>query len=232
MKSRNNPGAAPPTTNGDGAGNTGVRVIVADDHPVYREGLLRIFTERAEFDLVSEVGDGAEAVAEIRRLRPAVAIVDLQLPDMDGIAVVEAVEREGLPTKVIIVSAYEDSATVYRAIAAGAQAYLPKVSSGATLCETVLAVARGETVIPPALQAGLASEIRSRRDRGSEPVLTPREIEVLRLTADGLSAPEIAERLFVGVTTVKTHLQHIYEKLEVSDRAAAVAQAHRRGLLN
>lgn len=210
---------------------TGVQVIVADDHPVYREGLARVFECRPEFELVSEFGDGAEALVGIRQLRPAVAVVDLQLPGMDGIALVEAVEREGLATKVVIISAYEDGATVYRAIAAGAQAHLPKVSSVVTLCDTVLAVARGETVIPPALQAELVSEMRSRRSRGSQPALTPREIEVLRLTADGLSAPEIAEHLFLGITTVKTHLQHVYEKLEVSDRAAAVAQAHRRGLL-
>jgi two-component system, NarL family, nitrate/nitrite response regulator NarL len=208
-----------------------VRVIVADDHPLYREGIVGVFAQRPECELVAAVGDGAQALAEIRRLEPDVALIDLRLPDMDGITIVDAVRREGLSTKVIIVSAYEDSSTVYRAIGCGARAYLPKVASGTTLCETVLAVARGETVIPPEIQAGLASEIRSRRSRGDEPVLTPREIEVLQLAADGLSAPEMAERLFLSATTVKTHLQHVYEKLEVSDRAAAVAQAIRRGLL-
>lgn len=208
-----------------------VRVLVADDHPVYREGIVRVFERRPEFELVAEVGDGAAALDEIRRLVPHVAIVDLRLPSVDGIAVLDAVEREHLATKVIIVSAYEDSATVYRAISRGARGYLPKVCSGESLCDSVLIVSRGETIIPPALQAGLASEIRSRRDREDGPVLTPREIEVLRLAADGLSAPEIAVRLFLSVTTVKTHLQHVYEKLEVSDRAAAVATALRRGML-
>jgi two-component system nitrate/nitrite response regulator NarL len=212
-------------------GRSRVQVLVADDHPVYREGIVRVFAQRPEFELVAAVGDGAEALDHIRRLQPDVAIIDLRLPDMDGIAVVDALAREGLPTRVVIVSAYEDSATVYRAIASGAMAYLQKACSGDTLAETVLAVARGETVIPPALQSGLASEIRSRRDRAVLPTLTQREVEVLRLTAEGLSAPEIAAQLFVGVTTVKTHLQHVYEKLEVSDRAAAVAQAIRRGLL-
>jgi two-component system nitrate/nitrite response regulator NarL len=208
-----------------------LRVLVADDHPVYREGIARALADRPCMELVAEVGDGAEALAEIRRLVPTVAIVDLQLPSMDGVAILEAIGQERLATRVVIVSAYEDSAVVYRALAAGAKAYLTKLSSASSLCDTVQAVARGETIIPPALHSGLADEIRSRRDRTGDLALTARELEVLELIAEGLSAPEIAERLFLGVTTVKTHLQHIYEKFGVSDRAAAVAQAHRRGVL-
>ena len=158
-------------------------------------------------------------------------MLDLRLPGLDGVSAVAALEREGSSTKVVILSAFEDSATVYRAIALGARAYLQKVISGETLCRTILAVARGETVIPPALQGGLASEIRARRERADDLLLTKRELEILRLAAEGLSAPEIADRLVVSVTTVKTHLQHVYAKLEVSDRTAAVAQAMRRGLL-
>lgn len=208
-----------------------VRVLIADDHPVYRDGIARVLSQRPEFELVSQVGLGAEAAEEIRRLVPDVALIDLQLPDIDGVSVVDTVVREGLPTRVVIVSAYEDNATIYRALAFGAQAYLPKVSSGEAICDALLAVAAGETVIPPAVQAGLAQEIRSRRDRSEDPVLTQREIEVLRLAAEGLTASQIAERLFVGVPTVKTHLQHVYEKLQVPDRASAVAQAIRRGIL-
>jgi two-component system nitrate/nitrite response regulator NarL len=209
-------------------------VLIADDHPVYREGIMRVFEQRPEFEVVGGVGNGVHALTEIRRLAPDVAVVDLLLPDVDGIAIVEAVAREGLRSRVMIVSAYEDSATVHRALARGARAYLPKVCSGAVLCETVLAVARGGTVIPRSVhsvQSGRAGEIRARRHQEDGPGLTPRELEVLRLISDGLSAPEIAERLFVSVTTVRTHLKHVYEKLEVSDRAAAVAQGLRRGLL-
>jgi two-component system nitrate/nitrite response regulator NarL len=208
-----------------------VRVLVVDDHPVYRHGMASLIALRPEFELIGEVGDGRQALEEIRRLTPDVAVVDLRLPDLDGIEVVESLEREGLPTRVVILSAYEESHIVYRAIASGARAYLPKVCSGETLCGTMMAVARGETVIPPSLQSGLAGEIRARRERAGDPILTPRELEILRMAAQGLSAPEIAKRLVVSVTTVKTHLQHIYAKLEVSDRAAAVAQALRRGLL-
>jgi two-component system nitrate/nitrite response regulator NarL len=208
-----------------------VRVLVADDHPVYREGLARVIARHPEFDLVGDVGGGREALQEIRRLTPDVAVVDLRLPDLDGISIVESVVRDGSPARVVILSAYEESATVYRAIASGARAYLLKVCSGEVLCGTILAVARGETVIPASLQSGLASEIRARREQRDDPMLTVRELEILRLAADGFSAPEIASRLVISVTTVKTHLQHVYAKLEVSDRAAAVATALRRGLL-
>lgn len=207
-----------------------VRVLIADDHPLYRDGTAKVL-RRAGFDLVGEAGDGDEALEEMRRTQPDVAVLDLMLPKRDAIAVLEAVEEEGLPTKVMIVSAYEESAMVYRAIAAGARAYLLKLVKGETLCEAVLAVDRGETVIPPRLQGALANELRSRRRHPDEPPLTARELEILRLAADGRSTREIAEELFLSVGTVKTHLQHIYEKLEVPDRVAAVAKVMRRGWL-
>jgi two-component system, NarL family, nitrate/nitrite response regulator NarL len=208
-----------------------VTVVVADDHPVYREGLARAIDAYGTLHVVGQAADGATTLAAVRSLRPAVAVVDFKLPDMDGIEVLSAAAREAAPTAFVIVSAFDDMATVYRAIEAGARAYLPKVSPASELCDAILSVSRGHTVIPPSMQTGLALEIR-RRQQASEPVLTPREREILALTAEGLSAPEIAERLFVGVTTVKSHLQHVYTKLHVSDRAAAVSQAHRLGLLS
>jgi two-component system, NarL family, nitrate/nitrite response regulator NarL len=198
----------------------GVSLLIADDHPVYRSGLAEILRGRPELEVVGEAGDGATALAEIRRLAPDIAVVDLQLPDTDGISVAEAVAREGLATRVVILSAYEDRDVVQRAFAAGARAYLPKICSAERLCDTLLAVARGQTVLP-----GLPAA-------AAQVMLTARETEVLRLTADGRSAPEIAATLAVSAATVKTHLQHVYEKLGVSDRAAAVAQAIRRGLLD
>ncbi|MFI6353593.1 response regulator [Streptomyces sp. NPDC050743] len=208
-----------------------VTVIVADDHPIYREGLARAMEAYGGLSVVGQAADGSGALAMVRSLRPAVAVVDLKLPDMDGIDVLSTAAREAVLTHFVIVSAFDDSSTVYRAIEAGARAYLPKVSPASELCEAILSVARGHTVIPSSMQTGLAAEIR-RRQHASEPVLTPREAEVLALTAEGFSAPEIADRLFVGVTTVKSHLQHVYGKLNVSDRAAAVARAHKLGLLS
>jgi two-component system nitrate/nitrite response regulator NarL len=121
---------------------------------------------------------------------------------------------------------------VYRSIASGARAYLVKTARASAIGDAVLAVARGQSVFPPEVQTGLASEIRMRRELADRPLLSPRELDVLRLAADGLSAGEIATELHLSAATVKSHLQRVYEKLEVSDRAAAVAQAMRRGLLD
>jgi two-component system nitrate/nitrite response regulator NarL len=208
-----------------------VRVVVADDHPVYRKGAAGLIDGCPELEVVGEAGSGQEALDGIRDLAPDVAVIDLGLPDFDGIALLGMLEREGSPTRVVIVSASEDGPTIYRAFAHGARAYIPKVSSGDLLCTTLVRVATGESAIAPSIQSALTREIRARRDRSDEPLLTARELEILRMCADGLSSPEIAEALFVSVPTVKTHLQHVYAKLEVSDRAAAVAQALRRGLL-
>lgn len=207
------------------------RVLVADDHPVYLDGLARLFEQHPSIELVGVATDGAHALKDLRRTVPDVAVLDLRLPGLDGIAIIEALERDGMPTRGIIISAFEDSATVYRAIAAGARAYLLKVVSGETVCDTVLAVAGGATVIPPDLQTGFAEELRRRHAEPEGAKLTARELDVLRLAADGLSIKDIAAELFVGVTTVKTHLQHVYDKLGVSDRGAAVAAGMRRGLL-
>jgi two-component system nitrate/nitrite response regulator NarL len=198
-----------------------VGVLIADDHPVYRRGLAEVLRARPEFEVVGEAEDGETALAEIRRLVPDVAVVDLKLRNMDGIVVAEAIQREGLATRVVILSAYEDGAVVRRAFAAGVRAYLPKVGSAGKLCNTLLAVARGQTFVPPGVP-----------DVVAHAVLTARETEILRLIADGRSAPEIAEALALSAATVRTHRQHVYEKLGVSDRAAAVAQAIRAGLLD
>ena len=196
-------------------------VVIADDHPVYRRGLAEALRACPELEVVGEAEDGAGALAELRRLAPDVAVVDLQLPDMDGIAVAETAGREGLATRVVILSARQERVLVERALAAGVCAYLPKVGPATHLCDTLLAVARGH------LPAGT----RAAADVAGRPALTRRELEVLRLTADGRSAPEIAQALALSTATVKTHLQHVYEKLGVSERAAAVAQAIRLGLL-
>ena len=216
---------------GPGTAARSVRVVIADDHPLYRQGAAGLIASCPELDLVGEAGSGQEAVDAIRALTPDVAVVDLGLPDFDGITVLGMLEREGSPTRVVIVSASEDGATIHRAFAHGARAWVPKVAAAGVLCETLLTVARGESVILPSIQSALTRELRARRERSDEPLLTARELEILRMCADGLSSPDIAAALFVSLPTVKTHLQHVYAKLEVSDRAAAVAQAMRRGML-
>jgi two-component system nitrate/nitrite response regulator NarL len=207
-----------------------IRVVVADDHPVYREGIVRAVKERPELELVAEVGNGREALARIEELRPDVAVLDMRLPGLDGRQLLNAIERETVPTRVLFVSAYLDSEIVYAAIGGGARGYLSKEATRQQICDAVTAVARGDTVLAPEVHRGLAREIQL-RSTDDRPVLTSREREILSLTAEGLSGPEIGRRLFLSPATVKTHLQHLYGKLGVSDRAAAVAEAMRRGLL-
>ncbi|MEO9173879.1 MAG: response regulator transcription factor [Gaiellales bacterium] len=205
-----------------------VRVFIADDHPVFREGLVRAVSARAEMELAGEAVDGRAALDAIQAVPPEVALVDLRLPVLDGIAIVRAVVRDALPTRVVILSAYDDAELVWAALEAGAAGYLTKDARREEITDGVLAAARGETVLAPSLAGALAGEVRR---RAGTPILTSREREALDGLARGLSAPAIARELVLSTATVKTHLQHLYEKLGVSDRAAAVAEAMRRGLL-
>jgi two-component system nitrate/nitrite response regulator NarL len=207
-----------------------VRVLVADDHPLYRDGVVRALSASGQVEVVGEVGDGREALSEIQKKTPDVALLDYKLPSLDGVAIAHAITRDGLPTKVLLLSAFTESGLVYEALQTGAAGYLPKEARREQIVDSVLACARGETVVPSELAAGLVSEIRLRASHDA-PTLTDREREILRLIADGKSLPQIAKELYLGVTTVKTHVQHLYEKLGVSDRAAAVAEAMRRRLI-
>jgi two-component system nitrate/nitrite response regulator NarL len=207
-----------------------VSVYVGEDHPIYLEGLVRALRQRPEFEVLGSSTDGRRALEEIRRLAPDVAVLDENMPGLLGNEVMQAISRDGLATRVLMLSASVDSAVVFRAIANGVSAYLTKDSDRAAICDAVAAVARGQTVLAPEAQAGLAGEVRL-REHDSRPALSPREHEILERTASGSSAPDIARELHISTATVKTHLRNIYEKLGVSERAAAVAEAMRRGLL-
>ena len=205
-------------------------VVVGDDHPMYREGVVRAMKETGRIDVVAEVGDGRAALDAIREHQPAVALLDLRMPGLDGLAVVTAVVRDDLPTRVLLLSATEDPATVYEALAAGAAGYLTKESDRDEIIAAVIKCARGEGYLPTHIAGGLATEVRQRA-RGEATLLSPREGEIITLIAEGLSVPDIAARLHLAPTTVRTHVQNLYAKLGVSDRAAAVAEAMRRRLV-
>jgi two-component system nitrate/nitrite response regulator NarL len=207
-----------------------VRVLVADDHPLFREAIVRTVRERPDLELVGEAADGRAALTAIRELRPDVAVIDLKMPELDGLQVVAAVKRDALPTRIVLLSAFLDGAIVFQAVAAGAAAYLSKEADRSEIGDAVAAVARGETVLSREAQAGIAAEVRQRGTQ-ERPLLTPREREVLGHVAAGRGAPEIARLIHLSPATVKGHLQSLYEKLGVSDRAAAVAEAMRRDLL-
>lgn len=207
-----------------------IRVYLADDHPIYRQGLVDAIKGRPDLELVGEAADGRTALNEIRELQPDVSVIDLAMPELSGFEVLNAVQRDGVDTKVVVLSANTESEAVFRAVAEGAVAYIPKEADREEVCDAIAAASRGDVVLSSEIQAGLANEIRLRGKEERTP-LTPRESDVLKLTAEGLSAPEIGFQLHISAATVKTHMQSAYEKLGVSDRAAAVAAAMRQGLL-
>ena len=207
-----------------------MRVVVADDHPFFRDGVTRGLVQSGRIEVVAEAGDGRAALDAIRREAPEVALVDYEMPDIDGLGVVRAVVRDGLATRVLLLSAHTESGVVFQALQEGAAGYLAKDARRTEIVEAVVDVARGRTVVPAELAAGLAGEIRMRAQTQG-PALSERERQVLQAFAKGMSVPQVAAELFLGVSTVKTHTQRLYEKLGVSDRAAAVAEGMRRGLL-
>jgi two-component system, NarL family, nitrate/nitrite response regulator NarL len=208
-----------------------VRVVVGDDHPMFREGVVRALVSSGEIDVVAEAEDGLQALELIRTHQPQVALLDYRMPGMDGAEVAAAVTRDALTTRVLLVSAHDESAIVYKALQEGAAGFLPKESTRSELVAAVLRCAKGKDVLAPELAAGLAAEIR-RRNEPDVPALSPREREVLKLIAGGSSIPAMAKELFLAPSTVKTHVQRLYEKLGVNDRGAAVAEAMRRKLLD
>lgn len=207
-----------------------IKVVVADDHPLFRSAIVRTLGDHPALVVAGEASDGDQAVAAVRELDPDVALVDLRMPSRDGFAVLRAVQEIGLATPVVFLSASSDSATVHEALAAGAAGFISKDTEAGPLCDAVLAATRGEVTVSPSLQAGVFAEIASRHDP-APPLLSSRELEVLQLAARGASGTGIGQRLYISPATVKTHMQRIFEKLAVSDRTAAVAEALRRGLI-
>jgi two-component system, NarL family, nitrate/nitrite response regulator NarL len=212
-------------------GQRRITVVGADDHPLFREALERAVRQRPELEFVGAAGDGRAALAAIREFAPDVAVLDLRMPELDGLQILNAATRDRLPTRVLVLSASGDSELVYRALQGGAAGYFLKEADRDAILDAISAVGRGRTAIDPELQAGVFDQVRLRGAGEERPILTAREREVLALMAGGISGPQIAERLIVALPTVKTHQARIYEKLGVSERAAAVAQAMRRGLL-
>jgi two-component system nitrate/nitrite response regulator NarL len=179
---------------------------------------------------VAQAGNGTDALKAIGAEEPDVAVIDGTLTGLSGEQVLNAVARDSFHTRVVLIAARPDPGQVYAALADGAAGYLTKSADAREICDAITAVARGSTVLAAELQAGVAREIRLRAPR-ERPFMSERERETLTLIAEGLSAPQIGQVLHLSTATVKTHLQHIYEKLGVSERAAAVAEAMRRGLL-
>ncbi|MEV4076049.1 response regulator [Nonomuraea fuscirosea] len=204
-----------------------VRLLIADDHPVVRDGIRGMFTGDPGFEVLGEAGDGAQAVDLARVLDPDVILMDLRMPRMDGVSAIKELARLGVRARVLVLTTYDTDKDVLPAVEAGATGYLLKDTSRDELVRAVRAAARGEAVLSPSVATRLLGQVRAPADP-----LSARELEVLRLIADGATNREAAARLFISEATVKSHVLHIYAKLGVNDRAAAVAVAFRRGLLS
>ena len=211
----------------------GIRVMVVDDHPMWREGVERDLAE-AGFTVVASAGNGADALARFPASRPDVVVLDLQIPEPNGVAVTSAMVQSDPAVKVLILSASGEQADVLEAVKAGAIGYLVKSASKSELIDAVARVAVGDTVFTPGLAALVLGEYR-RLNEEPEPTkeesrLTERETEVLRLVAKGLSYKDIAERLFISHRTVQNHVQNTLRKLQLHNRVHLVRYAMEQGL--
>ena len=204
-----------------------IRVMIVDDHPVVRNGLIGMFAGDTDFEVVGEASDGAEAVRRARAIAPDVILMDLRMPEMDGVSAIAALTAADVPARVLVLTTYDTDSDVLAAIEAGATGYLLKDAPPNDLFKAVRAAAGGETVLSPTVATRVVGQMRA---PAQEPI-SQRELEVLELVAQGTSNRDAAARLFISEATVKTHLVHIYAKLGVNDRAAAVAEAFNRGLL-
>ena len=207
----------------------GIRILVADDHPMLREGLVAVLSTQPDFEIVGEAADGAEVVRLAEALRPDVILLDLEMPDVDGVAALEGLRDAVSAARAIVFTAYDTDERILRSLRAGARGYLLKGASRQEIFDAVRTVHAGGSLLEPGVTTRLLDHVREGGEQ-TEP-LTPRELEVLALISEGLHNSEIAGRLFVTERTVKFHVSSILAKLGADNRTEAVALAARRGLI-
>jgi DNA-binding NarL/FixJ family response regulator len=201
-----------------------IRVLIADDHTIVREGLVSLLRRKSDMMVVAEASHGREAIELWKKHRPDVTLLDLRMPELDGVSAIKEIRQLDETAAIIVLTTFDGDEDIYRAIRAGAKAYLLKDTARDALVECVRRVYAGETYLPPLLAAKLA-------ERVSGETLSAREIEVLQRIAAGKSNKEIGAELFISEGTVKTHVKSIFAKLDVVSRTEAVAVATRRGLI-
>jgi len=205
-----------------------IRLLIVDDHPIVRDGLQGVLQSQPDIEVVGEAADGEAAVQMANSLSPDIVLMDLRMPVMDGVTALREIRTRNPQCQVLVLTTYDSDADILPAIEAGASGYLLKDSTREELYAAIRAAARGETVLAPAVAARLVGRMRA----PAEEKLSSRELEVLQLVAEGGSNSEIASRLHISQATVKSHLIHIFGKLGVSDRTAAVTVALKRGILS
>lgn len=204
-----------------------VRVLIVDDHPVVRTGLIGMLAGEADIEVVGEGASGADAVRLAAELAPDVVLMDLRMPEMDGVSATRRIVSGGPGPRVVVVTTYDTDSDILRAVEAGATGYLLKDTPRQQMADAIRAAARGETVLAPPVAAKLMSRMRA----APADVLTPRELEVIELVGAGHTNAEIGRRLYISEATVKTHLLRVFAKLGVDDRTAAVTTAMARGII-
>jgi len=204
-----------------------IKILMADDHPVVRAGIRGMLETQPEFQVVSEAENGLEAFEQIAKFNPDVVLMDLRMPEMDGVEAIGKIKEKYPDINVLVLTTYDTDADIVRAVEAGATGYLLKDAPREELFRAVRATAKGETVLAPVVAARLMGKVRDHGDQA----LSAREIDVLLLVARGASNQDVAEKLHVSTATVKSHLIQIYQKLGVSDRTAAVTTAIERGII-
>ena len=220
----NSPSSDAPGVPQPGSALSKIRILIADDHLVVREGLVAILNRQSDMTVVGEAGNGREALEQWRNHRPDVTLMDLRMPEMSGVEAIIAIREEDDKASVIILTTYDSDEDVYRGMRAGAKAYLLKDAHREELLNCIRAVYAGKTVVSPGVASKLASRLR-------EEQLTPRELEILTLVGQGLSNKLIARALDITEGTVKTHVKNVLEKLDATSRTEALAVAARRGLI-
>ncbi|MET9265053.1 response regulator transcription factor [Amycolatopsis sp. NPDC004079] len=204
-----------------------ISLLIVDDHPVVRDGLRGMFGADPRFEVVGEAADGADAITAGEELRPDVILMDLRMPGKDGVTAIKELAKRGVPARILVLTTYDTDSDVLPAIEAGATGYLLKEAPREELFRAVEAAAKGQAVLSPTVATRLMGQLRQ---PAADP-LSEREVEVLQLIAKGATNRRAAEQLFISQATVKTHLLHVYAKLGVNDRAAAVAAGFAQGYL-
>jgi DNA-binding NarL/FixJ family response regulator len=204
-----------------------IRLLIADDHPVVRDGLRAMLATQPDMELVGEAATGTEAVTQARAMRPDVVLMDLQMPGLDGPGAIATLREQAPEVRVLVLTTYGTDADITRAVDAGATGYLLKDAPREQLFGAIRAAARGESVLSPSV----ATRVLGRMRAPAEEALSPRELEILQAVARGLSNKDIGRQLYVSEATVKTHLLRVFSKLGVDDRTAAVTVAPERGII-